>query len=272
MKRNNEDVDSERFDRDEKRQRGSPNTLDVLISAIKSGQRCSHNFKNAWSEYCAVSNQQFLDPAKHNEEFLETFLDQLAKSYLNSSRYAAPNSKGSGGKSQSYGGKGGFNNRSSNDNSAHSQHVIHTAVIDLIKQGQRKCPEWQTEWNQWCTDNANGHMDPSSHKPIFLVAFVFAFGLSKMVSFQWATGYFGALGQLAKPLLVNIVKKGQAISEEWRNAWSDFVDSKSKGDKLPMKDPKLQESGSLLEFFDTVGIPDFKNEEFLQCLVTGNDI
>lgn len=254
MKRYN---DSE-ADRREKRPRHEPrNDPAVLIDVIKSGQRCSRNFKDAWSTYCQNQGLIMLDPAKHNPELLESFLDSLGKSYLNN---PIDNRTGKGkGKGGMKGGmKGGGNFES-----------VHLNVIEFIKDGQRNDTEWQSQWNDWCAEKGDGMMNPNKHDPIFLIAFVFHFGLAKVVQMPWAGPHLGNLGQMAKPMLANIVKKGQSMSEDWRDEWTKFVESKTADGKTAMKDPKLHESGVLLEFFDTIAIPNYKESEWMHGLVTG---
>merc|ERR1712151_555510 len=46
-----------------------------LQTFIKTGQRVSQHWKEAWRSYCATYGQQFFDPAKYDDEFILGFID-----------------------------------------------------------------------------------------------------------------------------------------------------------------------------------------------------
>ncbi|CAD7959868.1 unnamed protein product [Amoebophrya sp. A25] len=252
---------------------------------IKTGQRSSTNFKNAWHQFCEQNNQAMYDPNKHDQSFIQQFLDHMGKAFLNS--HGMPSSAqgqappaitpitgasggryGSEGQSPANGynadgggkGKGKFRSNVQVDGSL-------GRVIELVKQGQRNSQDWKTLWIDWCQENGNGIHDPTRHSACFIIAFVLKYGLAEVVSAPWASPYLVSLGELAKPYMVATIKKGQSMSEVWKEQWGLFADSKANG----TRDPQRHDAGSLMEFFDTIALQQFGNEAWMQPYVTGSE-
>ncbi|CAD7936730.1 unnamed protein product [Amoebophrya sp. A120] len=140
-------------------------------------------------------------------------------------------------------------------------------VIELVKQGQRNSAEWKTMWIDWAQENGNGVHDPTRHQACFIIAFVLKYGLAEVVSAPWASPYLVSLGELAKPYMVSSIKKGQSISEVWKEQWGLFADSKANG----TRDPNRHDAGSLMEFFDTIALQQFSTESWMLPYVNGSE-
>lgn len=206
------------------------------------------------------------------------FFDQLGQSYL--SMCGANMSMGQGGKGNwNAKGKGGNSYyRGEESNSGGGKNHISPyrggrterngsleKVIEMVKQGQRNSQEWKGLWIEWCQLHGHGVQDPSRHQAMFIIAFVLKYGLAEVVSATWAAHYLVALGELAKPFMVQTIKKGQSQSEQWKEAWANFADSKANG----MRDPNRHDAGSLMEFFDTIAMPNYSDQAWMQGYVNG---
>jgi len=139
-----------------------------------------------------------------------------------------------------------------------------TKCMEMVKQGQRSSPEWKARWIEFCQECGNGIQDPGRHDAIFIVSFVMKFGLADVVNANWANPYLVSLGELAKPLMVRTIKKGQTSDDLWRESWTAFAEGKGTG-----RDPNSHDAGSLMEFFDTVAIPQFSHMPYMQPYMQG---
>lgn len=248
-----------------------PMNPQAFIDAVKTGQRSSQNFKAAWHQYCDAQGHMMYDPAKQSSDYITSFFDALGKAYM------GPNASPVQG-----GGQGGFNRGGFrfdeaspgfrngkgggyNSNKTGAGDPSLQRVIDLVKQGQRNSQEWKNMWIDWCQDNGNGVHDPTRHSACFIIAFVLKFGLAEVVSAPWASNYLVSLGELAKPYMVSSIKKGQSMSEVWKEQWGLFADSKANG----TRDPNRHDAGTLMEFFDTIALTQFKSEQWMVPYVTG---
>lgn len=256
-------------------------SLAQMAEFIKTGQRSSINFKNAWHTHCEANGQMMFDPTKQSTEFIQGFLDTLGKAYMAQSGGAAGARGGGYGQDNGSfgGGRGGYDQHSgssptygnrvrANTNSRNqAQDPAFGKVIELVKQGQRNSPEWKNMWIDWCQENGNGVHDPTRHSPCFIIAFVLKYGLAEVVSAHWASPYLVSLGELAKPFMVQTIKKGQSMSEIWKDQWGTFADSKANG----TRDPNRHDAGSLMEFFDTIALQQFSSEAWMSPYITGNE-
>lgn len=249
------------------------------VDSIKVAQRSSQNIKHAWQQYCESNGRVMFDPAKQSTDFIQTFLDQLGKAYLGGGGGRGGTNYDSGGSLHGSGGPGGRgydqNSPSTNGNSMNrgvagrssAQDPAFQRVIELVKQGQRNSPEWKNMWTDWCQENGNGVNDPTRHVPFSVIGFVLKFGLAEVVNAPWASPYLVSLGELAKPFMVQTIKKGQSMSETWKEQWGVFADSKANG----TRDPNRHDAGSLMEFFDNIALPQFGSEAWMTPYVTGQE-
>ena len=90
-------------------------------------------------------------------------------------------------------------------------------VVELLKMGQRNSAEWKTQWIDHCGKYGYGKQDPNRHDAMFLISFVFRFGLAEVVTAKWAVegSYLVALGELAKPYMVQTVNQGRGSNKDW---------------------------------------------------------
>jgi len=103
------------------------------------------------------------------------------------------------------------------------------------------------------------------HGPLFLVAFALSFGLAELMDAQWAADFVGSLKEVSKSYLIETIKAGQSADLKWAERWKEFADKKKRG----TRDPSKHEAGSLMEFFDTVALRQFRDAPFVQPYISG---
>merc|ERR1712176_580430 len=96
--------------------------------------------------------------------------------------------------------------------------------------------------------------DPKRHSPVFILGFVFKFGLSRVVEAQWAANYLTTVGEVARPYLTIIVQKGMANDAAFAEVWQRFAITKQQDFPNDIQNPANHDAGSLLEFFDVHGL------------------
>lgn len=147
----------------------------------------------------------------------------------------------------------------------------HNDCVRLIKTGQAKDPEWKDAWHLHCGEHGGGTNDPGKHDSLFLLAFCFKYGISRLVNAAWAKDFLESLGEVAKPHLVRALKRGQAMNNEWRQKWIEFTDAKNENPaRDAMRDPNRQAAGTLMEFYDSIAVPLFADEEWMQPILVGS--
>lgn len=271
-----------------KRQAGGQQAQ-MFVEAVKTGQRASGNFKQAWYNYCERNGTNMFDPAKHEQMFLSGFFDQLGTAFLNfeggmvpapmmhhtSMMHTTPMAhhapvKGAGKGAGTAGGRGDF---AATSFASKVKHPSFNKLAELLKQGQRNDTSWKQLWVEWCGSHGKGVQDPGKHEPIFIIAFIMKFGLAQVVEADWAAPYLVALGEVAKPYLVGTIKRGQGMSAVWKDSWSAFAETASQNANLKMttRDPNRHDAGTLMEFFDTIAMPDFSEEPWMEMWLTGGE-
>lgn len=148
----------------------------------------------------------------------------------------------------------------------------------MIKAGQKADESWKLAWIEWCDAYGNSLNDPYKHNSslndpykhnsCFVVAFVFNFGLTNIVGQPWANDFLVSFGELAKPYMSECIRKGQSESMKWRDRWAEFI----KGRHNSARDPRRQEPGSLMEFFDTIAIREYRSESWMQAFINGSEM
>ncbi|CAE8722654.1 unnamed protein product, partial [Polarella glacialis] len=103
-------------------------------------QRSDPEGKEQWGLYCESHSGGVRDPNKHDEEFLQMFIDQFHLGGRIEPVAAAASSGGS--------------------------------LCTLVKIGQRKSQNWRQAWTVYCQAYGGGVNDPSRHEAIFLVGFL----------------------------------------------------------------------------------------------------
>merc|ERR1712194_76916 len=89
-----------------------------------------------------------------------------------------------------------------------------------------------------------------------------------MGSAAWAYEYLVSLGELAKPYMVHTIRVGRSVSDKWETQWTTFTDSKGTG----TRDPRGHDAGTLMEFFDTIALPNFRSEPWMKPYVDGSNV
>jgi hypothetical protein len=107
-----------------------------LAQQVKSGQKASEEFKEAWGTYCEKNCGNVRDPSKHDLNSLQSFL-AIAPSV----------------------------NMPENDNH-------HMELVQTIKAGQRNSADFKTAWHTYCQNAGFVKFDPAKHEVYFLEQFL----------------------------------------------------------------------------------------------------
>lgn len=139
-----------------------------LVECVKTGQRSSHHWKNAWQAYCALYGNAINDPAKHEESFTRSFLDYMGEVTVKCLE------------SQE-----GFDEESTKRPfagivaapAAKRPRVIQDQtgkadLVDKIKALQRSSPELKEAWWTFCDTELSGIKDPNRHSEDILQQFL----------------------------------------------------------------------------------------------------
>eukprot|EP00397_Hematodinium_sp_SG-2012_P044719 GEMP01050009.1.p1 GENE.GEMP01050009.1~~GEMP01050009.1.p1 ORF type:complete len:273 (-),score=61.06 GEMP01050009.1:799-1617(-) len=237
-----------------------------LQEAIKVGQRVSTEWKEAWHHWCdnrSRGQQSVYDPAKYQVRELTEFFKAMGGLYAQHffRKVSIPVRENRGGRSQTDQGLPPRQRAGRADNEGPE------TLIDLVKMGQRQSTEWKEAWSVFCGEHAGGQNDPrkQGNNPVFFIAFCFRYGLGQLGSEDWSQPFLGAIAKTAMPLIVDAIKQGQRNCTLWKDAWGEFCETK----QSQFRDPSRHDAGSLLQFMDTVGIPKFGSEPWMEPFVTG---
>lgn len=155
---------------------GPPCKNQGLIDMIKLGQRISPQWKNCWHAYCDVNHRTLYDPSKHEEMFIQNFVNQCAVAFgkvHGVHENYVPHNASSKDK--------GRDNRIQN----HPQHPPEPPVkrprcndpqidqlVAIIKQFQRSGEDNKDLWHKYCDATYNGVRDPARHTVDSLDSFI----------------------------------------------------------------------------------------------------
>lgn len=128
-----------------------------IVDRLKELQRTDPCGKVAWGDYCDEHGGGIRDPAKHDATFVLKFLGER-QSELASGQRDLPQDPSAACKDISSGSK-----ERSRDN---------TALISLMKEGQRRSQHWKVAWSGYCQMYGGGVNDPAKHKGHFLTSFL----------------------------------------------------------------------------------------------------
>lgn len=157
---------------------------------IKTGQRQSKHWTNAWQTYCALYGGGLNDPSKHEDSFTKSFIEYvgeiaanglsaLASSQgINLEEVQAQSSGGNNKRSFSMtGGSGGIlpakQSRWDYDNSAQKQ-----GLVEKVKHLQRTNMQAKEAWWSYCDNQCGGMRDPMRHDVNSLEAWLASQGAS----------------------------------------------------------------------------------------------
>eukprot|EP00401_Gymnodinium_catenatum_P020235 CAMPEP_0117490914 /NCGR_PEP_ID=MMETSP0784-20121206/17793_1 /TAXON_ID=39447 /ORGANISM="" /LENGTH=276 /DNA_ID=CAMNT_0005285681 /DNA_START=88 /DNA_END=918 /DNA_ORIENTATION=- len=156
---------------------GNGGSLD-LSSFIKTGQRLSPHWKEAWQAYCHSQGSSALDPSRHDEVFITTFIDyvgQCVQAQLGDvpedhrAAMATPMSR-----------KRPSDTRDGGRAAPAAKRVTHSdgddfgkaALVERVKAFQRRGGEFKQMWWTY-TDNEHGGIhDPARHEASVLENFL----------------------------------------------------------------------------------------------------
>eukprot|EP00439_Symbiodinium_sp_Y106_P060976 s2250_g9.t1 len=123
----------------------APEKVETLAELVKTGQRNSHHWQQAWTLYCQRFGHGVNDPYKHNSAFLVGFMDFLAYR----------------GCMAMYGSvlDAGYNYWDWNE----SYDPRKDSLVQKIKAMQRSNEEAKRQWWQFCDNRQGGIRDPTRH-------------------------------------------------------------------------------------------------------------
>eukprot|EP00930_Biecheleria_cincta_P084131 TRINITY_DN73620_c0_g1_i1.p1 TRINITY_DN73620_c0_g1~~TRINITY_DN73620_c0_g1_i1.p1 ORF type:complete len:260 (-),score=50.32 TRINITY_DN73620_c0_g1_i1:15-794(-) len=127
--------------------------LESLVSQVKDLQRSDHGAKDQWHYYCFTEGGGVKDPAKHQPEFLQKFLDAY---------------------------KGGVRLTGESEDGAASGEPTELALC--IKSAQQKSKAWSNAWKGYCAVYGRGVNDPLKHHHMYLSGFLDYLGQQAQMS------------------------------------------------------------------------------------------
>lgn len=111
-----------------------------FVNKVKHGQKSSEEFKQAWWNHCKDFGESVNDPAKHTEDFLQSFLEMAPSVEM-----------------------------PENDDE-------HQALVQQVKAGQRASEEYKQAWYSYCQTMGTQKYDPARHPSTFLQSFMAEMG------------------------------------------------------------------------------------------------
>lgn len=206
-------------------------------AVVKQMQRSSPEAKEQWYAYCEAYGENVRDPAKHDSEFINTFITQ-------------------------------FNSGARLEPSKSTQ-----TLVQFIKLGQRKSPGWKQVWERYCdtqakpVDGGRPKHDPMMHDSSFIEGFFDYIGRMAL-SGGGGVPMMGMMGEPAAkkmkgtggmPIamnmgnmpLVNQIKAYQKLGEYQKSNWHNYADQNLGG----VRDPARHDAATLQQFVVMYGVP-----------------
>jgi len=196
---------------------GQDQNMSELVAAVKHGQRCSEQFKEAWSQFLASHDTSKRDPAKHDPAFLAKFLS------------VAPEVPADAG------------TRSQNTlPPPEIQDDQHQEIINRVKYGQRTSMEFKEAWIAYVREFGGDLRDPARHDPTFLETFL---STAPVVS---EAPKEEVVDDEEHQALVMQIKEKQRASEVFKEAWGKYVQPFGN-----VRDPHKHSTGFLMRFLQS---------------------
>lgn len=232
--------------------KGAPSEQNpTLADSIKTLQKRSEAFKDAWAKYCTAQGGGKFDPSKHNAEFLLQFLAQLA---------GGPGLSGGG----SMGGEPSMKRirgSAGAGGGGSSGDPKKDELVARIKAFQKDGVEQKELWSLYADTYLEGWRDPSRHDANALDQFCSNHDVPKLDASAASAGLGGygptwpphmaGKGQMLmdpiKESLVNRIKAFQKLGRENADNWLLFCG--------PTKDPKLHDIAKLQEYCKIFAVP-----------------
>lgn len=252
----------------------------ALHEAVKAGQRVSPEWKDAWRHWCESTGHTMYDPTKHGVDHIAGFFRHVAQCYMQNDRQHGGyvNMANAFGQppnparppTQRHRPQHGYQSPGISKKFSAVGNGGCGELIELVKAGQRANPTWKESWADFCQANGNGLNDPNKHSknPLFFVAFCFKYGLGLLGAEEWAQPYLSNVAQVAMPYIVEAIKQGQRADQQWKEKWIQFVEETGS----TFRDPNRHDAGTLLQYMDTVAMPQFSERAWMQSFLTGNAV
>jgi len=140
---------------------------------VKTGQRQSKHWTNAWTTYCALYGGGVNDPSKHEDSFTKSFIEYVGEIAANGLSALASSQginledvsggtkrplQGGGASPANVPAKQGRFDMAPIENSAQKQ-----ALVDKVKQLQRSNMSSKESWWMYCDQQYGGMRDPMRH-------------------------------------------------------------------------------------------------------------
>jgi len=208
----------------------SSDETEALVGKVKEMQRNDATAKEQWWAYCDSHGGGIHDPAKHDAEFIQVFLNQ----YNSGVRF---------------------------------EQVTSVHLAELFKEGQRKSTNWKNTWAQYCQHYGGGVHDPGKHEINFLVGFLDFLGQRGNLALSMMSSMMGVpmwqpnpmappakrarVGDHEKDQLVLRVKAYQRSGEDGKQNWWTYCDNQLGG----VRDPARHDCTTLQQFIAAHGVP-----------------
>eukprot|EP00414_Alexandrium_minutum_P002274 CAMPEP_0113824456 /NCGR_PEP_ID=MMETSP0328-20130328/3251_1 /TAXON_ID=39455 /ORGANISM="Alexandrium minutum" /LENGTH=244 /DNA_ID=CAMNT_0000792395 /DNA_START=96 /DNA_END=828 /DNA_ORIENTATION=+ /assembly_acc=CAM_ASM_000350 len=239
--------------------------MEDLVATVKELQRSDYSAKEQWWAYCDAMGGGVRDPAKHDSDFVQTFINR----YRAGQRFEPFGASGGGG-----GGKGGGGGGAGGDSNLGA----------LFKEGQRKSQQWKQCWALYCQSFGGGMNDPEKKDAQFLIGFLDFLGQNGNMDrpvMPTAGGFMrvtsavvpgmgqpaakrprtdGGMAKLPaltsgdsqKDALVQRIKTFQRSGEDAKQQWWTHCDGSLGG----IRDPNRHDVDVLQQFAEAYGVPD----------------
>lgn len=152
-----------------------PTGATALADFVKTGQRHSQSWKNAWQNYCTNYGTGRFDPAGYEPHFIKGFIDFLGSLAGGNEPVGegVSSTVPMGVKRPAMADVGPVAKRPA----VVSADPEKQALVDKVKGLQRSGIEAKTAWWAFCDNNMGGVRDPCRHEPETLKAFLADYGM-----------------------------------------------------------------------------------------------
>lgn len=162
-----------------------------LVAQIKNLQRNTPGFKEQWWAFCESEGGGVRDPAKHQDDFLETFLASYQSGEIAERTAATPG-------------------------------LAPTGELDwakFIKEGQRKSENFKNAWKRYCAIAGGGVNDPAKHDGGFVVSFLDFLGQQAAMSGMGMGMMGGGMPPAKRARTAPQPSAGKGASAAWGGGW-----------------------------------------------------
>jgi len=213
--------------------------LSEMAQMVRIGQRKSRPFKATWEAYCSMNGATMHDPAKHDDQFITTFLDSLGT--LGMERMGMGGMGGMGLKRgfdqmSGMGGMGGMQKRP--NLGTDMSDPVKAQLVEAVKKFQKE--HGKVAWHALCDTELGGSRDPSRHSPEILKAFLDQQGVPVQIV------QLDMSNTPQKMHCVQRVKNFQKEGADKKEVWHQYCDAELGGNR----DPSRHSAEALQNFLD----------------------